>query len=133
MTNKERYTKLLLSLSLLIGPAALISIGGYFAFSINAVALFLLIVGLQFLTNLLISKLIDSKRIEKSLSRYDSLKYKQYLIPLLCGSCGKSNSIEIDLNKTEFTCSCGKKNAIYINFSTAIATDPLYQPLYQNL
>ncbi len=72
---------------------------------------------------------METKHILKILNKYDKLEYKKYLIPLICQACGFNNSIEIDLTNTEFVCEkCARKNAIYINFSTAIITEPKIDP-----
>ncbi len=65
--------------------------------------------------------------LKREIEEYSSKDYKKYILPLTCQACGKENTVELDLENTEFTCKfCGVENAIYTNFSTVVKTSPMY-------
>jgi hypothetical protein len=65
--------------------------------------------------------------LKKEIEEYASKDYKKYILPLTCQACGKENTVELDLENTEFTCKfCEVENAIYTNFSTVVKTSPMY-------
>lgn len=124
-----KIKSIITSVSILLGVSLLISTGLFYLFSWNIIWTTMILCGLQIIGQYCYNKYIETKHIFKILNKYENLKYKKYLIPLICQACGSTNSIEIDLTNTEFVCSkCEKKNAIYINFSTAIISEPLIDP-----
>lgn len=117
---------ILVALSLLLIPSILLGIGIGYVAGLNWIPIALGLVGIQWYASYWIDKNKQIKAIETALTKYDSLEFKKYLIPLKCQECGRDNSVEMDLSSTEFKCIfCKRKNAIYVNFSTASLTEPL--------
>lgn len=110
----------------IILPALMLAIGLNLIWNIDILGATILLSTLQIIVYLFYKRMDNIKKIENTLNKYESLKYKKYLIPLICQNCGTTSNIELDLTNTEFTCPhCNTENAIYINFSTALKTNPL--------
>lgn len=130
--------KLLAQLVMWLAPPAVLGVGLHMLFGVSALAVGLTTVALQWFYNywytyhkqfnLVTESLAEQQAtIDESLAHYNALEYKKYKIPLTCQGCGRNNDVELDLTNTEFVCSfCELDNAIYINFTTATKTDPVY-------
>lgn len=133
---KNKILNLILGLSFLVLPSLGIGIALDYLLSISWWAITIILISLQIGVNYYLTVYKEQNSLIKSVSkfeefikRYEELKYKKYRIPLTCQACGRENTVELDLTNTEFKCKyCERNNAIYVNFSTAITTEPLLDP-----
>ena len=95
------FFKLLLALSLWVLPSTMLGLGLWYLFDISWIGIALTGIAAQWFYSYWAKHHREYNRIEKSLERYDSLEYKQYLVPLTCQECGKENEVELDLTIIE--------------------------------
>lgn len=75
---------------------------------------------LQVLGKIVFDRYVEFDFLKKSLEEYNSKPYKEFMIPLTCQVCGKTDNVAMDLSKTEYRCTgCERMNAIYVTFATA--------------
>jgi hypothetical protein len=75
---------------------------------------------LQIVGKILFDRYYEYNLLKTSLEEYTSKPYKEYLVPLICQVCGKTDNVSMDLTKTEYRCTnCERMNAIYVTFATA--------------
>ena len=118
-----------MAIVMLLLPAGLVGVGLSYITAIPWWATSSVVVGLQLLYHYWSNEVKTVNVIKSAASKYENLKYKQYLVPLICQACGKMNNIELDLTKTDFKCEhCEKENGVYVNFTTAVKSSPVYDP-----
>jgi hypothetical protein len=124
--KNNKFFRILLVALLILAPSSLVGVGLGFILNIPWWTIAMSLIGIQWYFTYWLDKHKHTKLIKDALTKYESLDYKKYRIPLTCQECGRENNVELDLTNTEFTCKfCERKNAIYINFSTASITEPL--------
>ena len=124
--NKLMKTAII-AISVILLSSAFVATGLHLIFGFHWIGGIVLTLGMLYLYSHVMDRWVDHKILKTAARQYEKIPYKKYRIKLLCQACGNPNIVELDLNNTEFPCrECSRKNAIYINFSTAVISEPLY-------